>query len=234
MAGVLRRGRGLSEKDELRSISRALLVLFFALFAGNGNLRSQCPDTGETKVIKPSQGTGFYFYKFLGDSSYLYFLDGTTFSFNDRDDPGRNFTFIDDFAYESNLTSRAELEKYVTSPDAADILRAQAKQEQKDFKRSIPAMVITDCGASALKNADGNNGRLFYLWKKENAPGSKATTQYLVSTLIKGGVVVLSVMPLKESISEADAISQIQKYTSHFDLLTSSQCARALSAPTSH
>ena len=212
---------------------RAFVVICFALCAGTKNLRAQCPDTGETKVIKPTQGSGYYFYRFLGDSSFRYYLDGKTFSFNDKDHPGRTFVFIDDFAYESNLTSRADLEKYVKNSDDLDILRAQAKQEQEDFKRIVPSMVIKDYGPSATKNADGSNGRLFYLWKKENAVGDKATPQYLVSTLIKGGVVVLSVMPLKDSITEGDVFLQIQTYTSRFDMLTSNQCARALSAPTS-
>jgi hypothetical protein len=221
-----------SKRSVLPSVWRAS-VICIALCASTGNLRSQCPDTGETKVIKPTQGSGYYFYRFLGDSSFRYFLDGKTFSFNEKDDPGRTFIFIDDFAYESNLTNRADLEKYVQSSEAVDVLRAQAKHEQEDFKRGVPSMVITDYGPSATKNADGSDGRLFYLWKKENAAGDKATTQYLVSTLIKGGVVVLSVMPLKASLTEDDVFLQIRTYTSRFDMLTSNQCARALSAPTS-
>ncbi len=220
------------ERGVFPSVWRTSLVCF-ALCAGIGNLHSQCPDTGETKVIKPSQGTGFYFYKFLGDSSFRYFLDGKAFSFNDKDHPGRVFVFIDDFAYESNLTSRADLEKYVESSEAVDVLRAQAKHEQLDFKSAIPSMVITDYGPSATKNADGSDGRLFYLWKKENAAGDKATTQYMVSTSVKGGVVVLSVMPLRASLTEDDVLLQIGAYTSHFEMLTGNQCARALSAPTS-
>jgi hypothetical protein len=36
----------------------------------------------------------------MGDSSFRYFLDGKTFSFNEKDDPGKTFIFIDDIAYE--------------------------------------------------------------------------------------------------------------------------------------
>jgi hypothetical protein len=203
-----------------------------ALFLGTVNLHAQCPDTGQTKVIKPAQGTGYYFYRFLGDSSFLYFLDGKTFSFNDKDDPGKTFIFIDDFAYESILVEKAELTKYVTSSKATDVLRAQAKHEQEYFKGAAPSIVITDYGPSARKNPDGSDDRLFYLWKKENPHGDKAATQYLVSTLINDGVVVLSFMPLKASVSEDDVFLQIQKYTSHFDLLSSDRCAKVLSAPT--
>lgn len=232
MEEVPRCVRPLSWKGLSPSVGRAS-VICIALFACTGSLRAQCPDTGETKVIKPTQGGGYYFYRFLGDSSFRYFLDGKTFSFNDKDHPGRTFVFIDDFAYESNLTSRSDLENYVKSSDDVDILRSQAKHEQEDFKRIVPSMVITDYGPSALKNADGSDGRLFYLWKKVNSAGDKETTQYLVSTLIKGGVVVLSVMPLKASLTEDEVFLQIRTYTSRFDMLTSDQCARALSAPTS-
>jgi hypothetical protein len=204
------------------------------VFFGSGNLYSQCPDTGQTKVIKPNQGTGFYFYRFLGDSSFIYFLDGTTFSFNDKDDPGKTFVFIDDFAYESILVKTPDLAKYVKSSKPLDILRAQARHEQEYFKKAEPSMVIKDFGPSIRKNPDGSDDRLFYLWKKESPPGSKAAPQYLVSTLIKGGVVVLSIMPRKESVSEDQFFLQIQKYTSHFDLVSSDQCSRVLSAPTAH
>jgi len=35
---------------------------------------------------------------FMGESSFRYFLDGKTFSFNDKDDPGKTIIFIDDIA----------------------------------------------------------------------------------------------------------------------------------------
>jgi hypothetical protein len=159
-------------------------------------------------------------------------LDGKTFSFNDKDDPGKTFIFIDDFAYESILVERPDLAKYVKSSKTIDVLRAQAKYEQDYFKKADPSMVITDYGPASRKNPDGSDDRLFYLWKKENPPGNKAATQYLVSTLIKDGVVVLSLMPTKTSVSEDDVFLQIQKYTSHFDLISSDQCSKVLSTPT--
>jgi len=41
------------------------------------------------------------FYVIKGDSSSRDFLDGKTFSFNDKDDPGKTLAFIDDMTYES-------------------------------------------------------------------------------------------------------------------------------------
>jgi hypothetical protein len=83
------------------SIWRMVFLACFIVMLNPAHLLSQCPDNGQTKVIKPSKGTGYYFYKFLGDSSFRYFIDGKTFSFNDKDDPGKTFIFIDDMAYES-------------------------------------------------------------------------------------------------------------------------------------
>ena len=216
------------------STPRALFLFLAALFFAIGSVLAQCPDTGQTTVIKPSQGTGYYFYRFLGDSSFAYFLDGKSFSFNDKDDPGKTFVFIDDFAYESILVDNADLATYVKSTNAVDVLRAQAKHAQDHMKSLVPSIVVTDYGQSARKNPDGSDDRLFYLWKKESAPGSQPAPQYLVSTLIKDGVVVLSVMPGKGSVSDDELMLQIQKYTSHFDLLSSSRCAKVLAQPTSH
>jgi hypothetical protein len=209
-----------------------MFCLFSAvLFLGSVGVKAQCPDTKETKVIKPNQGTGYYFYRFMGESSFRYFLDGKTFSFNDKDDPGRTFIFIDDIAYESILVERADLAEYVKSSETIDILRAQAKHHKEYFKKGDPSMVITDYGPTPRNKPDGSEDRLFYIWKKESPPGKKAATQYLCSTLIKNGVVVLSIMPLKASVSEDDVSLQLQKYILHFDLLSSDQCAQLLSMP---
>jgi hypothetical protein len=231
MRAMVRFSDGLALNSSLPSAWPAFRLFSLALFLGATNLPGQCPNTAQTTVIKPHQGTGYYFYRYLGDSSFVYFLDGKTFSFNEKDDPGKTFIFIDDFAYESILVDRAALAKYVQSSNPIDVLRAQAKHQQDYFKRAVPSIVITDYGPSARKNPDGSDDRLFYLWKKESPPGSKAATQYLVSTLIKDGVVVLSIMPSKPSVSEDDLFLQIQKYTSHFDLLSSDRCAKVLSAP---
>jgi hypothetical protein len=203
----------------------------FAMFVGVVYLYAQCPDNDQTKVIKPNQGTGFYFYRFLGDSSFVYFLDGKTFSFNDKDDPGRTFIFIDDMAYEVILVDKADFAKYIKGTKPIDILRAQAQYEQDYYKKAIPSSVITDLGPSSRKNPDFNDDRLFYLWKKENPPGKQAATQYVLSTLIKDRVVVLSIMVLKASVSEGDVFLQIEKYTGNFDLISSDQCAKVLSMP---
>jgi hypothetical protein len=231
MGSAVQNADRLIANGALPSAWRMFFLISSVLFLGTACLHSQCPDTGQTKVIKPDQGTGYDFYRFMGDSSFRYFLDGQAFSFNDKDDPGRTFVFIDDIAYESILVERADLAQYVKSSNTLDILRAQAKHEQDYFKRADPPMVITDYGPASRKNPDGSEDRLFYLWKKENPPGKKAATQYLCSTLIKDGVVVLSLMPIKASVSEDDVFLQIKKYTSSFDLLSNDQCAQVLSMP---
>lgn len=205
-----------------------IAVLFLASCA-----YSQCPDTGQTKVIKPNKGSGYYFFRFMGDSSFRYFLDGKTFRFDDTADPGRTFILIDNMSYESILVSNADLAEYVRSPKPVDVLRDQAKHHQEYFKKVDPSMVITDFGPSSSDNSDGSDDRLFYLWKKESAAGKKAATQYLCSTVIKNGVVVLSVMLLEPSVSEEDVFRQIREYTSRFDSpLSAGKCAQVLSAPT--
>lgn len=215
-----------------RSPWRSLILSACAFFVFAPGLHAQCPNTGETKVIKPLKGTGFYFYRFLGEGSFVYFLDGKTFSLNDKDDPGKTFVFIDDLAYEPLLLDRNDLAGYVHSSKPLDILRAQAKHAQAHMKEVVPSIVVTDLGPSMRKNPDGSDDRLFYLWKKENPPGSKeAATQYLVSTVVKDGVFVLSIMLNKPSVTESDVFLQLQKYTSHFDGLSAERCAKVLAAP---
>jgi hypothetical protein len=213
------------------SLWRLFFLLYSFLFFGTACLHSQCPDNGQTKVIKPDQGTGYYFHKFLGASSFRYFLDGKTFSFDEKSDPGRTIIFIDDLAYESIVKDRETFKKYIKGSKAEDILRAEAKQHQDYHKSVIPSMVITDFGISADKHPDGSEGRAFYLWKKENPAGKEAATQYFCSTVVKDGVVVLSVMLIKPSVSEDDVFRQLREYTSHFDTLTGDKCAQVLAMP---
>lgn len=212
-------------------VRQTFLVFSFLVLLGIAHLHSQCPNTGQTKVIKPTEGSGYYFYRFEGDSSFYYFLDGTKFSLNDKDDPGKVFLFIDDMAYEPLLVEREDLAEYVKSSKDMDILTAQAKHMQDYFKKNVPSVIITDYGPSFRKKPDGSDDRLFYLWKKENPPGQQAATQYLCSTLIKNGVFVLSFIQAKPSVSEDDLWKQIKTYTSHFDLLSSKQCAQVLNMP---
>ncbi|HWW16527.1 MAG TPA: hypothetical protein VN310_17850 [Candidatus Dormibacteraeota bacterium] len=233
MGSVVQNANRLIANTSSASGWRMVLLVSFMLMLGPAYLHSQCPDNGQTKVIKPDKGTGYYFYMFLGDSSFRYFLDGKTFSFNDKDDPGKTIIFIDNMAYESIVKDKDwdEIKKYIKGPKAEDILRAEAKQHQDYHKSVIPSMVITDFGISSDKNPDGSEGRAFYLWKKENPPGKEAATQYFCSTVVKNGVVVLSIMLIRPSVSEDDVFRQLREYTSHFDLLSSEKCKQVLSMP---
>jgi hypothetical protein len=232
MRGTVQNADWLTAKASLPSALRVFFLFASALFLGTVNLDAQCPDTGQTKVIKPNQGTGYYFYRFMGDSSFRYFLDGKTFSFNDKDDPGKTIIFIDDMAYESILVDRADFAKYIKGSKPIDILRAQAKYEQDYYKKAVPSIVITDYGPPSNEKADSSDDRSFYLWKKENPPGKDVATQYLVSTLIKDRVVVLSLMLLKPSVTEDDVFRQLEKYTSNVESISSDQCAKVLSMAT--
>ena len=134
MGSALKNADWLIAKGSLASACRMVVLVCFILTIGSGHLHSQCPDNGQTKIIKPKEGTGFYFYRFLGDSSFRYFLDGKTFSFNDQDDPGRTIIFIDDIAYESIVKNRDTFKNYIKGSKAEDILRAEAKQHQEFFQ----------------------------------------------------------------------------------------------------
>lgn len=199
---------------------RMVFLVSFMLILGPVYLHAQCPDNGQTKVIKPNKGTGYYFNVFMGDSSFRYFLDGKTFSFNDKDDPGKTIIFIDDMAYESIVRDSDDFKKYIKGSKAGDILLAEAKQHQEYVKSIVPSIVITDFGISSGNDPDGSEGRAFYLWKKENPPGKEVATQYFCSTVVKNGIVVLSIMLIKPGVSEDDVFRQLREYTSHFDTLS--------------
>lgn len=232
MGSALKNADWLIAKGSLASACRMVVLVCFILTIGSGHLHSQCPDNGQTKIIKPKEGTGFYFYRFLGDSSFRYFLDGKTFSFNDQDDPGRTIIFIDDIAYESIVKNRDTFKNYIKGSKAEDILRAEAKQHQEFFQSAAPSIVITDFGiAPGEKNPDGTEGRAFYLWKKESAHGKEPATQYLCSTVVKDGVVVLSIMLVKALVPEDEVFRQLREYTSHFDMLSGAKCAQVLAMP---
>jgi len=235
MGSVAQNANRLIANASSASACRMVFLIPLMLILGPALLYSQCPDNGQTKVIKPNQGTGYDFYVFMGDSSFHYFLDGKTFSFNDKDDPGKTIIFIDNMAYESIVKdkNRDDIKKYIKGSKAEDILRAEAKQHQEHFKSLVPSTVITDFGiAPGERNPDGSEGRAFYLWKKEDPSVKEGATQYLCSTVVKNGVVVLSIMLTKPSISEEDVFRQLREYTSHFDPLSGDQCAQVLAMPT--
>jgi hypothetical protein len=220
-----------SASSALRFLKPIVLLLSVITPSGHARLHAQCPSTGETKVIKPNQGTGYSFYVFKGDGSFRYFLDGQTISLTSKDDPEKTFVFIDDMAYEPLFIERAQLQTYTKSTNLTDILRAQAKYEQGYFKNADPSMLITDYGPASRKSSGGSEDRVFYLWKKESAPGKTAATQYLVSTPVKDGIFVMSFMPRSGSISEEAMFPVIQSYTSRFDTLSSNQCGQVLAMP---
>ncbi len=131
-------------------------------------------------------------------------------------------------AYELIVEDRSDFAGYVKGSKPQDILAAQARYEQDHYKQLDPSMVITDYGPPSNSNVGGND-RPFYLWKKENPPGKEAATQYLVSTLVKDKVVLLSIMLLKSTVTQNDVFRQLETYTGHFDLISGEQCARAFS-----
>jgi len=237
MGSVVQNANRLIANASSASAWRMVFLVSFMLMLRSPCLYSQCPDNGQTKVIKPYEGTGYYFNVFMGNSSFRYFLDGKTFSFNDKDDPGKTIIFIDDMAYESIVKDkdRDDIKKYIKGSKAEAILLAEAKQQQEYVKSFAPSIVITDLGISpGEKNPDGSEGRAFYLWKKENPPGKEAATQYFCSTMVKNGVVVLSIMLIKPSVSEEDVFRQLREYTSHFDTLSGDKCAQVLAMPSAH
>jgi hypothetical protein len=231
MGSVVQNANRLIANASVVSARPVVFLVSLMLMLGPVFLHSQCPDNRQTKVIKPNKGTGYYFYMFMGDSSFRYFLDGKTFSFNDKDDPGKTIIFIDNLAYESIVRDRDDFKKYIKGSKAGDTLLAEAKQHQDYVKSVVPSIVITDFGISSGNDPDGSEGRAFYLWKKENPPGKEAATQYFCSTVVKDGVVVLSIMLIKPSVSEDDVFRQLREYTSHFDTLSGDKCAQVLAAP---
>lgn len=214
-------------KDHILKTTPSFLWII-VLVANSGILRSQCPNTGESKVFESNNGTGYYFYKFQGDGSFRFFLEGKTFSLNTKDNPGKAYIFIDDMAYEPLLIEKTQLLEYTKSSATLDILQAQAKYEQAYFKKIDPSMVIQDYGPTTTKNPDGSDNRMFYLWKKQSAPGKTPATQYLVSTVVKDGLFVMSFMPVSGKASEDDMIHRILNYASHFGTVSSDQCAQVL------
>ena len=69
------------------------------------------------------------------------------------------------------------------------------------------------------------------LWKKEDPKVKDGARQYLCSTVVKNGVVVLSIMLIKQSVTEEDVFRQLREYTSRFDTLSGDKCAQVLAMP---
>src|SRR5215469_540926 len=61
MGSVVQNANRLIANASLDSAWRVVFLAFFVLMIGPVYLHSQCPDNGQTKVIKPNKGTGYYF-----------------------------------------------------------------------------------------------------------------------------------------------------------------------------
>jgi hypothetical protein len=138
---------------------RALSAFLLPILA-SATQASQGPDTGETKGIKPNEGTGYCFYRLIGIHSFQCFLDGKDCSFNSNDDD-RTFTFIDKMAFEVILINKASFKGYIKKNTKLGILQAQAKYEQACFKKLIKKIRITSLGEYWRPDAKGNPERLF-------------------------------------------------------------------------
>jgi hypothetical protein len=66
MRGVVQNSDRVIAKGSLLSAWRMSFLFSSALFLGTVNLHAQCPDTGQTKVIRPHQGSGYYFLQVYG------------------------------------------------------------------------------------------------------------------------------------------------------------------------
>ncbi len=205
--------------------------LTFLFMCASVSLASQCPDTGETKVVKPFKGSGFYFYRLIGIHSFQYFLDGKEFSSNSKDNSDHTYTFIDKMAFEVVLVNKAAFKKYIKKDTPQGILEAHAKYGQAYFKEILKKTKITNLGHYWRPDKKGNPERLFLFWKKDSPSKSGVATQYLLSTMLDNDVVVaLSIIPLI-GCTEADVFQQAKNYTGHFDLLTAEQCSHLPQAP---
>lgn len=213
------------------SFQRLLAGIAVCLSITVSSAFSQCPDTGETKVIKPHEGTGYHFYRLIGSKSFHYFLDGGKFSMADKSESGRNYFFIDQMAFEVVLADKADFKKFIQKESPEGLLVAQAKYEQEYFKKRMASVHITDLGSQWRVKKDGSPDRVFHLWKKQNSVNDPEGLQYLLSTPLDGDVVVvLSIVPL-QGTTESAVFGQVSKYTSHFELMSSDQCKQLLTSP---
>ena len=61
MSGVVQNAIRPIANGSFNSARRMLFLFFSAVLIGTTNLHGQCPDSGQTKVFKASQGTGYFF-----------------------------------------------------------------------------------------------------------------------------------------------------------------------------
>jgi hypothetical protein len=207
-----------------KPIIAAVLGLFISTSLAYANPLDQCPDTGETKVIKPHTGSGYWFYRLIGNHSFKYFLDGSSFNMNDRDSPGKTYFFIDKLGFEVMLIHRDSFMDSKLAPSPKDVLLAQAKYEQAYFKENMPEVQITNIGFKYSKDTLSKPSKPFYLWKQFKSKNGPNSSQFLLSTMLDNFVVVvLSILPLKGS-TEIDALHQVDTFVNHFDHLSSNEC----------
>jgi hypothetical protein len=218
----------MEQKQRLFMVMFRIIVCLLLLA---GPALCQCPDTGETRVIKPNEGTGYYFYHFNGSKSFRYYLDGKKFNLADKTESGRNFFFIDNMGFEVTLVNRSEFKELIKSSGIQGLLAAQAKYEQDNMRKLLPSIFITDLGFQWRMDQKGKRDRLFHLWKKQKSDKDSTGLQYLLTTPLDDNTVVILSMLILNDIAESEVFEQVGKYTSHFDLLSRDQCKVVLGMP---
>jgi hypothetical protein len=208
-----------------------IFKIAFDLLILVGPALCQCPDTGQTKVFKPNSGTGYYFYHFIGQKSFVYFLDGKKFSLADKNESGRDYFFIDNMAFEVVLENKSNFKNLIKATGPQGLLEAQAQFEQNYYRKLLPSVSVTDFGPSWRVDKSGKPDRLFYLWKKQNSGKDQNGLQYLLSTPLDDDVVVLLSVLILKNMTESEVFDQIEQYTGHFDLLSSDECKEVLATP---
>ena len=215
---------------------RTAIAAFFYLCAMSllvpyNTAAAQCPNTGETKVIKPNVGAGYNFYYLIGAKSFQYYLDGKNFSMLETNDPSRHFFRVDKLGFEVMLAPKSDFKKFIKKLTLRSLLEAQAQYEQDYFKELSPNIVITDLGIKQQIDTNGAPGRFFLLWKKQNAVSDANGVQYLLSTPLDNNTVVVLSALILEGATESDVFAQLKTYTSRFNHVSSEQCQQLSSKP---
>ncbi|MEP7149816.1 MAG: hypothetical protein ABI857_13130 [Acidobacteriota bacterium] len=206
----------------MKVVNSVLLTGIFALGAAAGTL-SPCGTSGMT-VVRANDGSRYVIYVFREGPDVAFQFPGTGLSFPDGLD-ARKMLNIDGVVFESIFVKRPDFMKTTEIVGDIELLKKHKDHEVAFIKSTTsPLTKFVEHGPRERPAGNGQPSFTFYLWQMVNPQDLKGTSQYFLTTVSAGEVVVLSAIvpdPSKESV----AMDAFQSYAASFQhILRKEQC----------
>lgn len=175
-------------------------------------------------VVKADSGSHYVLYAYREGPDVAFQIPGKDMSFPTEKTGPKIFT-LDGVTFETLFVKAADFTKTTSGKSDLDILK-----EHRDFdvafiqKSGSPLQRLNELGPRDRPASNGQPAFTFYLWQMFDPKKPKGTSQYFLTTVSAGEVVVLSAIVPDESKLDT-AMGAFESYASSFQhILRKTQC----------